>query len=61
MNKKVQRRQARVRHARREEVLQAGRQWSLEEAVPEPEAGKSLRGPEGATKPPAKRGDRNLR
>ncbi len=30
MNKKVQRRQARVRHGRREEILQAGRQWSVD-------------------------------
>ncbi len=59
MNKKVQRRQARVRHARREEILQAGRQWSLE---PEAEAGKAQRpGAEGAGKKPPKSRDRDLR
>ena len=61
MNKKVQRRQARVRHARREEILQAGRQWSLE-SVPEAEADKAQRpGAEGAGKRPPKSRDRDLR
>ena len=60
MNRKVQKRQARVRHARREEILQAGRQWSME-----PEA--ELKGvetrpaPEGAGETPAGRRERDLR
>ena len=60
MNKKVQRRQARVRHGRREEILQAGRQWSLE-AVSEPEAGKSLPGAKNPTERAAVRRKRDLR
>ena len=60
MNKKVQRRQARVRHGRREEILQAGRQWSLE-APPEPEASKSVPANEGAGEGPMARRERDLR
>ncbi len=60
MNKKVQRRQARVRHARREEILQAGRQWSLE-PVPKPETGKVSREPDGAGNSPPKKRHRDLR
>ena len=60
MNKKVQRRQARVRHARREEILQAGRQWSLEPG-PESEAGKSRAAAERAAQGPEARRKRELR
>ena len=59
MKKKVRRRQARVRHARREEILQAGRQWSLEPG-PELETGKA-RPREGAGKTPPRRRNRDLR
>jgi hypothetical protein len=60
LNKKVQRRQKRVRHARREEILQAGRQWLVEPAL-EGEAAKSRLKTESAGKTKPISQERDLR
>ena len=62
MNKKVQRRQARVRHARRVEILEAGRQWSLDAAPePRPDSPEAAPGPDGEGKVGPTRRDGDLR